>query len=88
MAKALRMAWKLSQMVRPLYLSVLVANRPLCWCVWIPLGECAPLPLENCALVIPPSESAEMCLKMIALVYCEMGQKGFPRSDLMITQEP
>ena len=54
----------------------------------IPLGECAPLALENCALVIPPSELAERCLKMIALAYCEMGWKGFPGSDLMIAREP
>jgi hypothetical protein len=53
-----------------------------------PLGECTPLSLENCALVIPPSKSVEMCLKMIALAYCEMGRKGFPGSDLMISQEP
>jgi hypothetical protein len=55
---------------------------------WIPLGECTPLPLENCALVIPLSESDDMCLKMIALAYCEIGQKGFSVSDLMIAWEP
>ena len=53
-----------------------------------PLGKCAPLLLENCALVILLSESAEMCLKLIALAYCEMGRKGFPRSYLMIAREP
>ena len=55
---------------------------------WIPLGECTPLPLENCALVIPLSKSAEMCLKMISLAYCEMGRKGFLKPDLMIACEP
>jgi hypothetical protein len=44
---------------------------------WIPLGECATLSLAKCALVITPSELAEMCLKMTALVYREMGWKGF-----------
>jgi hypothetical protein len=34
------------------------------------------------------SESAEMYLKMIALVYWEMGRKGFPESDLMLAREP
>jgi hypothetical protein len=54
-----------------------------------PLGEMHPLCyLENCSLVIPLSESADMCLKLIALAYCEMGQKDFPGSDLMIAQEP
>jgi hypothetical protein len=55
---------------------------------WIPLGECTPLLLENCALVIPPSESTDMCLKLIALAYCEVGRKGFHGSDLMIAREP
>jgi hypothetical protein len=75
-----------------LSLLVLVTDWPLCWCVWTPdgspLGECAPLLLENCALVIPPSESVEMCLKLIALVFCEMGRKGFPGSAPMIAREP
>jgi hypothetical protein len=29
-----------------------------------------------------------MCLKMIALVYCEMGRQDFPGSELMIAGEP
>jgi hypothetical protein len=29
-----------------------------------------------------------MCLKLIALAYCEMGRKDFPGSDLMIAREP
>jgi hypothetical protein len=86
------MAWKLSQMVCPaLALSAGDRPAPLQVCLdpgWIPLGECAPLSLENCALVIPRSKSVEMCLKMIASAYCEMGQKGFPGSDLMIAREP
>jgi hypothetical protein len=53
-----------------------------------PPRECTPLSLENCTLVIPLSESTEMCLKMIASAYCEMGRKGFPGSDLMIAREP
>ena len=55
---------------------------------WIPLGECAPLLLEKCVLVIPPSKSDETCLKMTALVYWEMGRKGFPESGLMLALEP
>ena len=49
---------------------------------WIPLGECTPLSLAKCVLVIPLSESNEMCLKMTALVYWEMGRKGFPEYGL------
>jgi hypothetical protein len=68
-----------------------VTDRPLYWCVSTPDGSPwgnAPLSLENCALVIPSSESAEMCLKMIASAYYEMGRKGFPGSDMMIALEP
>ena len=39
-----------------------------------PSGGNAPLSLEKCTLVIPPLESAEMCLKMIASAYYEMGR--------------
>jgi hypothetical protein len=53
-----------------------------------PPWECAPLSLEKCILVIPSSESDEMYLKMIALVYWEMGWKGFPESDMMLAREP
>jgi hypothetical protein len=53
-----------------------------------PLGECTPILLENYALVIPPLKSADVCLKLIAQVYCEMGQKDFPGSELMIAREP
>ena len=69
----LGMAWKLSQMMHPALVHStgnfqtppLVALDP----GWIPLGECTPPSLENCALVIPPSESVERYLKMIALAY-------------------
>ena len=44
--------------------------------------------MENYALVIPPSESAYVSLKLIAQLYFEMGQKDFPGSDLMIAREP
>jgi hypothetical protein len=88
----LRMAWKLSQMMRPaLVLSTGICRTPLLMNLdpgWIPLGECAPLLLEKCVLVIPPSESDEICLKMTALVYWEMGRKGFPESGLMLALEP
>jgi hypothetical protein len=39
-------------------------------------------------LVIPPSESDEICLKTTALVYWEMGRKGFPEFGLMLALEP
>jgi hypothetical protein len=55
---------------------------------WIPWGNVPPLLLENCALVISLSESVDMCLKLIALAYCEMGWKDFPGSNLMIAREP
>ena len=51
------------------------------------MGEISTLK-SSMALVIPPLESTEMCLKMIALAYCEMGWKGFPGSDPMIAREP
>jgi hypothetical protein len=69
----LGMSWKLSQMMRPaLVLSTSTYWTPLLLGLdpgWIPLGECTPLSLEKCVLVIPPLESDEMCLKMTALVY-------------------
>jgi hypothetical protein len=52
-----------------------------------PLGGMHPS-LAKCVLVIPPSESVEMYLKMIVLVYWEMGRKGFPESDPMVAREP
>jgi hypothetical protein len=55
---------------------------------WIPLGECAPFSLAKCVLVIPSLESDEMCLKMTALVYWEMGRKGFLEYGLMLALEP
>ena len=86
------MAWKLSQMVRPaLALSLCESPTPLLVCMdpgWIPLGECTPLSLAKCVLVIPPSESDEMCLKMTALVYWEMDWKGFPEYGMMLALEP
>jgi hypothetical protein len=88
----LRMAWKLSQMMHPaLVLSTGICRTPLLMNLdpgWIPLGECAPLLLAKCVLVIPPLESDEICLKMTALVYWEMGWKGFPESGLMLALEP
>jgi hypothetical protein len=91
-AVLLGMAWKLSQMMRP----ALVLSTGNCWTLllvsldlrWIPLGECAPLSLAKCVLVIPPSESDETCLKMTALVYWEMGRKGFLEYGLMLALEP
>jgi hypothetical protein len=60
----LRMAWKLSQMMRlALVLSPGNCRTPLLMGLdlgWIPLGECTPLSLAKCALVIPPLESADM----------------------------
>jgi hypothetical protein len=64
---------------------------PLFMCLdpkWIPLGKCAPSAAENCALVIPPSESADKGLKLSALGYWDMHRKDFPGSDLRITREP
>jgi hypothetical protein len=88
----LGMAQKLSQMMCPgLVLSTGICQTPLLMTLnpgWIPLGECAPLLLEKCVLVIPPLESDEISLKMTALVYWEMGQKGFPKSGLMLALEP
>jgi hypothetical protein len=88
----LRMAWKLSQMMCPaLVLSTGIYRTPLLMSLdpgWIPLGECTPLLLEKCVLVIPPSESDEICLKTTALVYWEMGRKGFPESGLMLALKP
>jgi hypothetical protein len=85
-------AWKLSQTMRPALPHSPGDCLDLNWCIWSPdgspWGKCAPSALENCALVIPPSESADVCLKLIAQVYCEMGRKDFPGSELMITREP
>jgi hypothetical protein len=64
---------------------------PLLICLdpgWIPLGKCAPTAAGNCALEIPPSESADKGLKLSALGSSEMGRKDFPGSDLMISREP
>jgi hypothetical protein len=88
----LGMAWKLSQMMCPaLVLSTGICQTPLLMNLdhgWIPLGECAPLLLAKCILVIPLLESDEICLKITALDYWEMGRKGFPESDLMLALEP
>jgi hypothetical protein len=88
----LGMPWKLSQMMH----LALVLSTGICWTPllmnldpgWVPLGECAPLLLEKCVLVIPSSKSDNICLKMTTLVYLEMGRKGFPESSLMLTLEP
>jgi hypothetical protein len=50
--------------------------------------KCAPLLLEKCILVIPLSELDKICLKTTALVYWEMGRKGFPESGLILSLEP
>jgi hypothetical protein len=88
----LGMAWKLSQMMRPaLVLSTGICRTPLLMNLdpgWVPLGECATLLLAKCVLVIPLLESDEICLKKTALVYWEMGRKGFPESGLMLSLEP
>jgi hypothetical protein len=88
----LGMAWKLSQMMRlALVVSTGICQTPLLMNSdpgWIPLGECAPLLLSKCVLVIPPLESDEICLKTTALVYWEMGRKGFPEFGLMLALEP
>jgi hypothetical protein len=88
----LEMAWKLSQMMCPtLVLNTGICRTPLLMNLdpeWIPLGECAPFLLAKCVLVIPPSKSDEICLKTTALVYWEMGGKGFPESGLMLALEP
>jgi hypothetical protein len=88
----LGMAWKLSQMMGPaLVLSTGIYWTPLLMNldpIWIPPGECAPLLLAKCVLVIPPSESDEICLKTTALVYWEMGRKGFFEFGLMLALEP
>ena len=49
--------------------------------IWYPLGGCAPPRLWQCALVIPLTESTDICLEMCALTSSILGQKGFPRSD-------
>jgi hypothetical protein len=88
----LGMAWKLSQMMcLALILSTGICRTPLLMNLgprWIPLGECAPLLLVKCIVVIPSSKSDEICLKTTALVYWEMGRKGFPESGLMLALEP
>jgi hypothetical protein len=88
----LEMAWKLSQMMHPsLVFSTGNCRTPLLVVLdpkWISLGEFSPLSLEKCVLVIPLSESDEMCLKMTTLVYWKMGRKGFHEYGLMLTQEP
>jgi hypothetical protein len=54
---------------------------------WTPPGKCTPTVVGNCTLVIHPSELADKGLKLSALGSSEMGQKDFPRSNLMISQE-
>jgi hypothetical protein len=43
--------------------------------------------MENYALVIPPSEFVDVCLRLITLAHCEMGRKDFHGSDMMIARE-
>jgi hypothetical protein len=85
-------AWKLSQTMRPA-LPHSPGNCPnLNWCIWSldgsSFGKCGLFALENCALVISPSESTDVCLKLIAQVYYEMGRKDLLGSELMIAWEP
>jgi hypothetical protein len=88
----LGMAWKLSRMMRPaLVLSNGICQTPPLMNLdprWIPLRECTPLLLAKRVLVIPPSESDEICLKTTTLVYWEMGWKGFLEYGLMLALEP
>jgi hypothetical protein len=85
-------AWKLSQTMRPVLPHSPGDCLDLNWCIWsldgCPWGKCAPSSLENCALVIPPSESVDVCLKLISQVYWEMGRKDFLVSELIIAREP
>jgi hypothetical protein len=87
----LKMAWKLSQMMFPsLVLSTSIYRTPLLMSLkpeWIPLGECTPLLMEKYVPVIPPSELDEICLKMTALVYWEMGLKVFLEFGLLLALE-
>jgi hypothetical protein len=53
-----------------------------------PPGKCAPSTAENFTLVIPLSKSVDKGLKLSTLGYCEMNQKDFPGSDMMITRDP
>jgi hypothetical protein len=53
-----------------------------------PPGEMCSFAAGNCALVIPPLESADKGLKLSALGYYETGQKDFLGSDMMIPREP
>jgi hypothetical protein len=91
-AVLLGMAWKLSQMMHPtLVLGTGIYQTPLLMSLdpgWIPLGECAPLLMAKCILVIPPSELDKICLKTTGLVYQKMARKGFPESGLMLVVEP
>ena len=85
-------AWKLCQIMRPALPHSPSDFPDINWCIWSPdgspWGKCTPSTLENYAIVIPPSESDDVCLKLIAQVYCEMGRNDFPRFELMITREP
>jgi hypothetical protein len=63
---------------------------PLMICLdprWIPLGKCAPTVAEKCALDIPPSELADMGLKLSSLGSSKMGWKDFLGSNLIISRE-
>jgi hypothetical protein len=52
-----------------------------------PLGKYTPSVAENCALVIPLSESTDKGLKLSALGSSEMGRKDLPGYGLVISRE-
>jgi hypothetical protein len=53
-----------------------------------PWGVGAPPGSLNAPQMIPPTESAAIGLKTIASPNAELGQKGFPRSALMLRLQP
>jgi hypothetical protein len=53
-----------------------------------PWGVCTPLGTLDVPQMIPPIESTAMGLKMIISPNLELGQKGFPRSALMLRLQP
>ena len=49
-----------------------------------PWGVCAPLGTLDAPQMIPPTEFAAIGLKTIVSPNVELGQKGFPKSSLML----
>jgi hypothetical protein len=93
--KLLGSAWNLSQTMQPDLIHTLsvcmLEYRPLLICTdpgWIPLGECAPIAANNCALEIPLSEFGCDSLKLSALGSFVMGREGFPDLGLVNSLEP